>query len=355
MNSRTVPQIAVSMSSALERPALPPRWRFVDVLRGVALAGILFVNTLDITSLGLTRVLDGGSPVQDPLRDLLYLTVQTRFVPIFAWLFGMSLWFIISGARARGRRPGIVLFRRLLALGVIGWLLALVYPGNILLDYALEGLPVLAAALLLPRWLLLVVGAALTVVLSVVFGSNQATDVAVMLFGVGAAAFGVPAVLERGSRSVVVVFMVAAVVSVPLLVWQTTQPGDSRFTDAGPVAGLAMAVAYTAALSVLWRTRARGVLAAVFEPLGRMALTNYVSAAVVVFLVARSVDFGHMSSVAPAVLLSLVIIAVQSLLSRLWLRRFRYGPIEWMWRVATWLAPVRLRRQRHPRPVVGMP
>ena len=34
----------------------------------------------------------------------------------------------------------------------------------------------------------------------------------------------------------------------------------------------------------LWRTRARRVLAAVVEPLGRMSLTNYVGASMVVVL-----------------------------------------------------------------------
>lgn len=316
------------------------RWHLLDVLRGVALSGILSVNVLDITSLGLQGALTGAPPVQDWLRDLLYLTVQTRFVPIFAWLFGMSLWFMVEGARSRGRRPAAVLLRRLLALGGIGWLLALVYPGNILLDYAMEGVPVLVAALLLPRRVLLAVGAISTVGVTVVFGSNQLTDVALMLLGVGTAACGIPAALERAGRGVVIACLVAAAATAPLLVWQTTQPGDARFTQAGPIAGLAMAVLYVTALALLWRTRARQILAALFEPLGRMALTNYCIAA----CVAQLIDFRSMASVAPAVLMSLAIIAAQSLLSRLWLRRFRYGPLEWLWRIATWLVPVPLRR-----------
>ena len=43
-------------------------------------------------------------------------------------------------------------------------------------------------------------------------------------------------------------------------------------------------------------------------------------------------------------LLAVAILAVQSVLSRLWLRSFRYGPLEWVWRSVTWWRPVTLRR-----------
>lgn len=114
--------------------------------------------------------------------------------------------------------------------------------------------------------------------------------------------------------------------TVPALMWQLTTPGDPRFTNPGGIAGLVMAVLYVTGLALLWHTPARRVIAAVFEPLGRMALTNYVAAAIVMALAAQLVDFGQMTSVTPVVVLALVVIAVQSVLSRLWLTYFAYGP-----------------------------
>ncbi len=141
-------------------------------------------------------------------------------------------------------------------------------------------------------------------------------------------------------------FASAAVLTGPALFWQmTTSSGDPRFSTAGSVAGLVMAVLYTTGLALLWRTSARRASAAVFEPLGRRARTNYVGAAVVVALVAQVVDFGHMTSAAPVVALALGLIVVQSVLSRLWLRHFVYGPVEWLWRTATWLRPAAMRRR----------
>ncbi|WP_170176942.1 DUF418 domain-containing protein [Myceligenerans xiligouense] len=321
------------------------RWPFIDSLRGFAILGILLVNAIDITELGMARLLEGGSRVPDPVRDTLYLTVQTRFVPIFILLFGMSLWMVLDSARARSPRPWLVMVRRMVVLAVIGGLLMFAYPGNILLEYGVVGLLMLPVVLLAPRWATLVGGAVLTVVAYAMFGGGLPSVPGLILLGAGAAAFGLPRALESSGKAVAITFTAAAVLTVPALLWQLTTPGDPRFSTPGGIAGLVMAVLYTTGLALLWRTRARTAIAAIFEPLGRMALSNYVGAAIVMALAASVVDFGHMTAVTPVVALSLAVIVVQSLLSRLWLAHFRYGPVEWLWRTATWLRPVTLRRE----------
>ncbi len=323
-----------------------PRWRVIDSLRGFAVFGILLVNAVDITQLGMARAMEGGAIIDDPVRDALYLTVQTRFVPIFIFLFGMSLWIVLDGARARSSRPVLVLVRRLVALSVIGGLLMLAYPGNVLIEYGVVGLLMLPVVAFAPRWVTLAGGAALTIVAYAMFGGGLASVPGLILLGAGATAYGLPKALESSGRAVAIVFAAAAVLTVPALIWQlNASTGDPRFSTAGSVAGLVMAVLYTTGLALLWRTPARGVIAAVFEPLGRMALTNYVGAAIVVALAALVVDFGHMTSAAPVVIMSVVLIAVQSVLSRLWLKHFVYGPVEWLWRTATWLRPATMRRR----------
>lgn len=323
-----------------------PRWRFIDSLRGFAVFGILLVNAVDITRLGMTRVMEGGAIIDDPVLDALYLTVQTRFVPIFIFLFGMSLWIVLDGARARTSRPVLALVRRLVALSVIGGLLMIAYPGNVLIEYGVVGLLMLPVVAFAPRWVTLAGGAALTIVAYAMFGGGLASVPGLILLGAGATAYGLPKALESSGRAVAIVFAAAAVLTVPALIWQlNTSAGDPRFSTAGSVAGLVMAVLYTTGLALLWRTPARRVIAAVFEPLGRMALTNYVGAAIVVAVTALVVDFGHMTSAAPVVIMSVVLIAVQSVLSRLWLKHFVYGPVEWLWRTATWLRPAAMRRR----------
>lgn len=330
--------------AAAPRAETRQRWHFIDSLRGFAVLGILLVNAIDIISPGMDRILAGGAIVPDPVRDALFLTVQTRFVPIFVFLFGMSLWIVLDGARNRSQRPGLVLVRRLLGLAAIGGLLMLVYPGNVLLEYAVVGLLMLPVVHFAPRWVALGAGVVLTVAAYAMFGGGIVSLPGLILIGAGAAAFGLPRVLETSRKTVAIAFAVAAVLTVPALMWQLTAPSDPRFTNPGGIAGLVMAVLYVTGLALLWHTPARRVIAAVFEPLGRMALTNYVAAAIVMALAAQLVDFGQMTSVTPVVVLALVVIAVQSVLSRLWLKYFVYGPVEWLWRSVTWLRPAALRR-----------
>jgi len=315
------------------------RFEFIDVLRGFALFGILFVNAIDISRVGMGWiVLNNGPLPDDPLRDFLYATTQTRFVPIFNTLFGVSLFFVLSGARARAARPWLVMVRRLVGLVVIGALLIVVYPGNVLYEYGIAGLVVLPVVVLAPRWVTLAGGVALTIAAYAVAGGGLAATPGLMLLGTGLAAYGLPKALGSAGRGVTAVFLVSAAASVPLLWWQVSADiGDPRFSDLGGVTGIVMAVAYTTGLALLWRTPLRGALAAFFEPLGRMALTNYVAAAVVFAGLAAVVDFGMMTAVWPVVLTALALIVVQSVLSRIWLARFVYGPVEWLWRSATWL------------------
>lgn len=75
-----------------------------------------------------------------------------------------------------------------------------------------------------------------------------------------------------------------------------------------------------------------------FAPFGRMALTNYVMQSVIgtfLFYGWGLGLLGHMRN-SHAFLLALVIICLQMLLSRWWLKRFRYGPLEWAWRSLTY-------------------
>jgi uncharacterized protein len=238
--------------------------------------------------------------------------------------------------------------RRLVGLTIIGGLLMFAYPGNILIEYGPFGLLILPVVLFAPRSVTLWAGVVLTIGTYATMGGGVLSVPGLMLLGAGAAAFGLPRALESSGRIVAVVFVVAAVLTGPALLWQQTTQGDPRYSTAGGIAGLVMAVLYATGLALLWRTPARRAIAAMFEPLGRMALSNYVGAAIVMALTPLVVDVGHMTSVAPVVLLSLVVVVAQSLLSRLWLTYFVYGPVEWLWRTATWLRPVAFRRTATP-------
>ena len=75
----------------------------------------------------------------------------------------------------------------------------------------------------------------------------------------------------------------------------------------------------------------------VFAPYGRMALTNYLLQSLVGSLIYYSWGFGLAGTLPNrySLILAIGLILIQVLLSKWWLRHFRYGPVEWLWRSLT--------------------
>ena len=75
---------------------------------------------------------------------------------------------------------------------------------------------------------------------------------------------------------------------------------------------------------------------------GRMAFTNYVLQAVTIWYLAKplGIKWHEATYVGAWVVFATAIV----LFSNLWLARFRYGPLEWVWRMATYAKREPLRR-----------
>ena len=97
-----------------------------------------------------------------------------------------------------------------------------------------------------------------------------------------------------------------------------------------------MSLGYLAALVRVLQRGARWPLA--FAPAGRMALTLYLMQSVAGTLLFYGYGLGLWGEVsrAPQVLGACVFFALQLAFARWWLARFRYGPMEWLWRWFTY-------------------
>lgn len=75
-----------------------------------------------------------------------------------------------------------------------------------------------------------------------------------------------------------------------------------------------------------------------FAPVGRMALTNYVGQSVICTLVFYGTGLGLGGTVGPTLYLPIgfAVYGIQVVASRLWLDHFRFGPLEWLWRMLTY-------------------
>lgn len=73
-------------------------------------------------------------------------------------------------------------------------------------------------------------------------------------------------------------------------------------------------------------------------PVGRTALTNYLLQSVVLALLFYGYGLGWFGRIYPLQMAGIVFVlyAAQVVASTAWLRRFRYGPAEWLWRAGTY-------------------
>ena len=106
------------------------------------------------------------------------------------------------------------------------------------------------------------------------------------------------------------------------------------------IGSLGMALSYISGISLLMQYRIRIPLQYCFAPVGRMALTNYILQALLPVIV-----FGYYT---PAlfqklympgykhVILLIIIFGAQIWFSKIWLGRYRFGPLEWILRSVTY-------------------
>jgi len=73
-----------------------------------------------------------------------------------------------------------------------------------------------------------------------------------------------------------------------------------------------------------------------FAVVGRMALTNFVGQSVIIFFIFYGLAFYGKVGATISVVLTTIIYIVQVIYSHWWLKRFRYGPLEWLWRTLSY-------------------
>jgi len=121
-------------------------------------------------------------------------------------------------------------------------------------------------------------------------------------------------------------------------------PEDSLWGVVGETVHLigapVLAAGYVCAVVAALYGPVGGALLRPFRWVGRMALTNYVAQslvyAFVLFGVGPGLALAGKIGATQVLAITVAAFAAQVLLSRLWLARFRYGPLEWVWRALTY-------------------
>jgi uncharacterized protein len=118
---------------------------------------------------------------------------------------------------------------------------------------------------------------------------------------------------------------------------------------------LGLAIAYASGIVLLMQhPRPRRVLL-VLAPVGRMALTTYVCQSVATTFVFYGWGLGYAGKLgaAPCLAICVAIFGLQIAIAHIWLRWFRFGPAEWVWRSLVYRRAQPMRREAVPHPAAA--
>ena len=97
-------------------------------------------------------------------------------------------------------------------------------------------------------------------------------------------------------------------------------------------------------------------LFALMRPVGQMAFTNYLTQSLLVGLYFYGIGFGMFGKLERYELYYVVAAtwALQIIWSHIWLRYFRFGPLEWAWRSLTYWHIQPFKKNKHSTDTMGL-
>lgn len=374
--------------------ALDERVESIDVMRGFALLGILLINMLAFHSpfsyIDPYTWFDG--PGDQATYSFLDIFIQASFYPLFAMLFGYGLGIQFLRSEARGKAFAPMAARRLAILLVIGVLHAfLIWFGDILITYAIMGFLLIGMMRLESKWLfslaLVIYAIPQTLLLFLLFGAValdssfytgiQEVQNSIAAYGggtfaeifrqrfddwmysnnplnyliitvtilpltmVGAAAAKWRLIERANELKKLWLWLAAGGFSIGLLLKLTPyifEPNIALNYLQDIFGGPLLAVAYAAVIALLARKGAVPILLRPLAKAGRMSLTIYITQSLIATMIFYSYGFGLYGQVnlITGTMLALGIFAVQLIFAEIWLSKFSQGPLEMIWRKATY-------------------
>jgi uncharacterized protein len=374
------------------------RIQSIDAMRGLALLGIFFVNMIDFHSpwMYIDQLSYWGNQWNQFSMNMIDVLAQASFYPLFSFLFGYGFIILQNRLVARSTRFLPVMVRRLAFLFILGVMhFVLIWHGDILFTYSLCGFLLLLFIKLKGKHLLQI-GIGMWLFYALVFfllllpfngdeftsHNPEAIQQSLLIYGSGSymeilnqrvsdwtyvnggingvfllfsifpyfligAAFAKEGWFNGKQNNLLLVrklFFIGAIgfiVKISPFVFDSYAFSHLQDSLGGPLVSLF----YMSAIALIYYS---GKTLKPLEWVGKMALTNYLFQSIVSTLIFYSYGlslYGEIE-VRTGILLLLGIFLLQIAFSRWWLLKYRYGPIEWLWRMVTYRRHFSLKRNQ---------
>ncbi|MFC6038047.1 DUF418 domain-containing protein [Paenisporosarcina macmurdoensis] len=367
----------------------------IDIMRGLSLLGIFIVNMLAFHTpyYYINPYTWYTNPSDADTFQWIDIALQGSVYPLFSMLFGYGLMMQFRKSQERGNSFIPLGLRRLSVLLIIGLLHAfLVWSGDILITYALSGFIVLLMMRLSRMWLLTIalilyilpnMGLAFLSYIVAVSGETfysgvQEIESSLIAFGSGSwmdifmqrAADWTYANIESGSlfligMTILPYMLLGAVAAKGKLIERTSQKKTFwiTLTTVSLIAGFSIkllpyvfeanfyymyvqdifggplvAIGYAGLITLLCQLAIFRKIMNPFAKVGRMSMTTYISQSVIATTIFYSYGFALYGKidVLTGTWLAVGIFVIQMIFAEIWFSRFKQGPIEAIWKRATY-------------------
>jgi len=337
--------------------SVPQKERIVslDIIRGLALFGILFINVAAYQLLVEGGPMPDYSGINGNIDTLINIFIEKKFFSIFSFLFGVGFYIFASRAEARGDKPRWRFARRLLALLLIGIVHSIVFWGSILVPYAVIGFLLIpfyhAKVSTISKWLFTIITVHILCILgqilmpnqeafSTVFGllGNDAITIFIMFLTgfLVAKADWISHISEYSKQIKWLQFVTFPLfVGISIWIWFASQGEDQNLNSVISLGVIPTTYFYLACLFVMLENKK---IAKLLKPIGRvgqMAFTNYLAQS---FIGLALISLMGLEVVSPSdvVIIAPLTFVIQIIFSVIWFKFFKMGPFEKVWRFMTY-------------------
>ena len=374
----------------------------VDIVRGFALVGVLIANFTSFTDQQLpSSVLDSiSSPADKTLSLVNAIFFEWKFMTTFSILFGYGFGLILISLEKKNINADAFFIRRMFWLFIIGVIHTLFWWGDVLHFYALSGALLLLFKKSPPRIILLCSILFMFVLppfvswlfrdqpdyftdknlqllyeqykngniidvfrmnISLYYGAFIVTgyDVHDILETLGRFLFGYyllriglfNSIENKKSTFKKVLLFTAPIMTTYFMIRWLSLNGILKTEEVYWEPLIKMGIIstscfYCSVLVLLFTSFGMTRLFSSLQALGKMTLTNYLLVSTFLIVLLYGIGFGKLGSLPMSIiwLYALGWLIFEILFSTYWLNKFRYGPMEWIWRQLTYGKRIRLRK-----------
>lgn len=355
----------------------------LDALRAFAILGVVLMNSIEFAESAEETGAQQPSVFSSVTENVIVILLGGKCRTLLMLLLGIGLVLMWRSAQRRGDRAGPILARRYVSLIILfGIPHSLMFAGDFLVHYAVVALiilPFLRYLLAASRNTIFVIMLGAVLLNAVLHSSLHVTafdltsipaTFAAFTLGIWLARTIAPvdpdtpgngtaqkaaatSMLRWGMLGLAVGVIAYRLVDTSASLASATRGGYSETTLPFPWSfpqdlsiSLMMLAGATLFFGLLWDLYlkdgfAKRVLTAI-SPIGRMTLTTYIGSTLLFLLVFAGQDGVY--SVTTQFGVAVLYFAAMLVAAKLWLRYFKYGPLEWVWRCATYLRVLPFRR-----------